>query len=236
MNKRLVLLGIVIILILLLSAVVLAKPKTPPGQAKFEQTTPVTTTTPTSESDQSAQTTQTASSAPATTSSAPPSSVASTKDTNWEMIGAIVGILAIMGAVVGWFFAKRQKSKTSNYLREINTTYNQLKSDTSKCEANLYLLKERIEKEYTSGKIDEQGIEFLHRRIDTYLKNVRMGIVDNLDISPEAKKELAGMLKDGRISEEEYDSFTSSKKLSKKDIEKVQAHLSKWKKKDKADK
>lgn len=207
---------LVILLIILLAAPVLAKPKTPPGQQKFQQ--PTTTTTPTTTD-------------PATTTT--PTTTTQEAGTNWEMIGAIVGIIAVAGALVGWYISKKKKSKTSDYLNNINVTYTQYKSDTSKCEANLYLLKERIEKDFTSGKIDDQALDFLHRRIEKYLKNVRLGIVEDLDLSPEARKEISEMLKDGKISEEEYNSFTKSKNISDKDRKKMEKHLSKWKRKDK---
>ena len=216
MDKR-ILLVLVIVMIILLALPVLAKPKnTPPGQQRLQQPTAATPdpSTPTA--------------TPITT----PTTAVQEAGTDWEMIGAIVGIIAVIGALVGWYISKKRKSKTSDYLNNINVTYTQYKSDTSKCEANLYLLKGRIEKDFTSGKIDEQALDFLHRRIEKYLKNVRRGIVEDMDLSPEARKEMNEMLKDGKITEEEYDSFIQSKNISEKDRKKMKKHLSKWKHKD----
>ena len=152
--------------------------------------------------------------------------------TNWEMIGALVAIIVALAAGIGWFLTNKKKSKTSNYLSEINSTYNKYKTDTSKCEANLYLLRERIEKAFTQGKIDEHNLSLLHGRIERYLKNVRMGIVDDLDISAAAKQELSKMLKDGKVSEDEYTSFVQHKNISAKDKSNVERYISKWKGKD----
>jgi len=201
-----------ILVLLLLAMPVIAQKKVPPGQQKFQQPSPEPTTI--------------------ITTTAPSTTQTSSDGTNWEMIGALVAIIAALTAGIGWYVTNKKKSKTSGYLGEINTTYNKFKNDSSKCEANLYVLRERIEKDFTSGKIDEHNLGLLHGRIERYLKNVRMGIVDDLDISADAKKELSKMLKDGIVSEEEYTSFVKHKDLSSKDKSSVEKYLAKWKRKD----
>ena len=59
----------------------------------------------------------------------------------------------------------------------------------------------------------------------------RMGVVDSLDISPEAKKDIGNMLKDGSISKEEQSAFNNNKSLSPKDKALLSKHINKWKKK-----
>lgn len=237
MKKKLVLGLIILLIAILLIVPVLAKPKTtPPGHAKAAAPTAATLpSTPTSAVDPVPVSPVNEPVVPTIIQITPAATnaTAAAEGTDWEKVGAIVGILAIIGAVIGWYVTKKRRSKSSGYLKNINETFNEFKSDTTKCEANLYLLKEKIEKDFTDGKIDEQSLQLLHGRIEKYLKNVRMGIVDGLDVSPDAKKELAKMLKDGKISEEEYDAFVKSKSLSEKDKNLLTKHIAKWKKKDK---
>ncbi|MFH1064548.1 MAG: hypothetical protein V1729_05685 [Candidatus Woesearchaeota archaeon] len=202
--------------VMLLSSTALAKPATPPGQTKFTQPTTTTTTLPA-----------------ATTTS---TSIPVDDGPNWEMIGAIVGILAGIGAGIGWYFSYRKKAKTSRYMRAIRQLLDEHGKDRSKCEAKLYLMKDAVEKDFTDGKLDEQSMDLLHRKIDKSLKSLRMGAVDTMDISSAAKKELAVMLKDGKISDGEYSSFTKSKLFSKTDISKVKDQLARWKGHDKTKK
>ncbi len=237
--KKKILIGLIvlIIIVLLLTPVMAKGKKDAPGQNKDTAATTVETlpSTPTSAvapvpvSPVSQPTVPTIIQVTAPETNA----TAQEEGTDWEMVGAIVGILAIIGALIGWYFSRKKRSKSSHYLKDINETFNEFKSDTSKCEANLYILKEKIEKEFTEGKIDEQSLQLLHGRIEKYLKNVRLGIVDGLDVSQDAKKELANMLKDGKITEEEYNEFIKSKSLSKKDKDLLSKHMAKWKKKDK---
>jgi len=225
---------VVLLLVLLLAVPVLAKPKTPPGQAKWSEPTTIPTTTATTSSEPTITKASTSSATETSTSNS--TGTASVENgTNWEMVGAIVGILVALSAGVGWYFSYMKKAKTSKYMKAIRQILTD-NSDRSKCEAKLYLLRDGIERDFSDGKIDEHSLDLLQRRIDRHLKELRMGTVNKLDISAAAKKEIAIMLKDGKVSEDEFESFTKSKVFSKTDIGKVKDQLARWKGKDKVKK
>ncbi|MEM4336580.1 MAG: hypothetical protein QXG86_01080 [Candidatus Woesearchaeota archaeon] len=157
------------------------------------------------------------------------------KGINWEFIGAISGVIAIIAAFIGWFLTKKGRSRASDYIKNINETYNKYKNDASKCETELYRMKEQLEVDFSKGRISEESFNMLDSRIDKYLSEVRKGIVTTFEISPKLKKELHKMLKDGVISEEEYKEFLRMdlSDISRRDREKIEHYINKWRKKNK---
>jgi len=152
---------------------------------------------------------------------------------NWEFVGAITGILAIIAALIGWLLTRKNRSKASGYIKDINEAFNKYKNDTGKCEAELYRMKEQIEHDFAKGKISEESFTMLDTRIDKYLSDVRRGIVKTFELSSKDRKELNGMLEDGVISEDEYKKFSKMnlKELPKQERAKLEKLMKNWKKK-----
>jgi len=157
------------------------------------------------------------------------------KGINWEAIGAIVGIVAAIAAFVGWLLTKKGRSITSKYLKEINSVFNEYRNDSSRCESELYNIKEKIERDFSKGKLSEESFSLLDSRIDKYLGEIRKGIITKFELSPKIRKELNEMLKDGIITEDEYKRFSKMnlKELSKEDREKLERLMKKWKEENK---
>ncbi len=212
------LLALLAIMLLVLAFTLAAKPTTPPGKEKPE-TNAGTETFPTPIGVTPIVINNTGSGG-------------TSSDTNWDMVGAIIGIIAILGAVVGWWLNHRRRNKVGGYLKEINDAHAEYDDAPSKSEAKLLLLQKKLEQEYAKGHLDEANLDFLQRKIEKYLREVRTGKVESLQISDEAKRELRKMLKDGKVSREEYDAFVKSGKYSKRDIEAAKKELSRWQRED----
>jgi len=149
---------------------------------------------------------------------------------DWNMIGAIIAIIAVLVSLIGWFLTRKRSSNTSKYLDEINQTYSEYKGNSDKCEMKLVEVKAKIEKELATGKITEQSFDILDRRIESYLGNIRKGIVNKFDLSPEIKKRVDQALKDGKISKEEYESIKNIKEIALNKKERLLKLLKKWEK------
>ena len=153
----------------------------------------------------------------------------------WEGLGAITGIIAVIAGFIGWLPTRRGRSKASSYIKDISETFNKYKNDASKCEAELYRMKEHVEGDFSKGKISEESFNMLDSRIDKYLAEVRRGIVTTFELSPKVRKELHDMLKDGVISEEEHKKFSKmdTSQLSKSEKSRLESLMKKWRQKKK---
>jgi len=147
---------------------------------------------------------------------------------NWDMIGGVIAILIVLASVIGWFLTRKKSSNTSKYLDEINQTYTEYKGNSDKCEMKLVEVKAKIESELAAGRITEQSFDILDRRIENYLANIRKGIVNKFDLSPDVKKRVDQALKDGKISREEYEGIRNIKELALDKKEKLLELLRKW--------
>ena len=157
------------------------------------------------------------------------------KGTDWEMISAFIAIAVAFAGVVGWILTRKRKSITSKYLREINQTFETNKRNLTECESKLLELKNKIEEDFSKGKLTEQSFDILDRRLDKYLGEVRKGIVHKIALSSEARKVIDKALADGKISDEEYKELSKLdlKELSKEAREKLFKLIRKWKEKRK---
>ena len=149
---------------------------------------------------------------------------------DWNMVGGIIAIISVIIALVGWFLTRKKSSNTSKYLDEINQTYLEYKGHSDKCEIKLVEVKAKIESELAAGKITEQSFDILDRRIESYLGNIRKGIVNKFDLSPDIKKKVDQALKDGKISKEEYEGIKNIKELALDKKERLLKLLKKWEK------
>lgn len=149
---------------------------------------------------------------------------------DWNMVGGIIAIISVIIALVGWFLTRKKSSNTSKYLDEINQTYLGYKGNSDKCEMKLIEVKAKIERELAAGKITEQSFDILDRRIESYLGNIRKGIVNKFYLSPEVKKKVDQALKDGKISKEEYEGIKNIKEIALDKKEKLLKLLKKWEK------
>jgi len=150
---------------------------------------------------------------------------------DWNLVGGVAAIIALAAAAVGWFLSRKERGMTSKYIREIDRSFNEFRDNTSKCESVLYNIKEKIEKDFSKGKINDSAFSILDARLDKYLSDVRKGVIGSQFKLTEAnKKELDNMLEDGVITEKEYERFKKMKisELPAGDRKKLQSLMKKW--------
>ena len=58
-------------------------------------------------------------------------------------------------------------------MRNVESTYNEFRSDATKCEVALLLIKEDAQKNLLEGRITEEQFALIDRRIEDYLEEVR---------------------------------------------------------------
>jgi len=153
---------------------------------------------------------------------------------DWNLVGGMAAIIALAAAGIGWFLSRKERGMTSKYMREIDKSFNEFRDNTSKCESVLYNIKEKIEKDFSKGKINDSAFSILDARLDKYLSDVRKGVIGSQFKLTEAnKKELGDMLEDGVITEKEYEKFKKMKisELSAADRKKLQSLMKKWEEK-----
>lgn len=203
------------------------KTKTPlqtiTAQTTTQPTTQTTTTTATKTPQTTAPTQQQqtgASNATATTAE---------EGINWEAVSVV---LVIIGALIGWYVSRKMRSKSAFYLKEIDAIYKKHQENPEAMDTALSELRERIERDFESGKITDQAIALLEARIDKYTKMARMDTISTgLRLPKTTKRQIKEMLEDGIISEEEYERFADMDltHLSQKDYEKLTRLMQKWK-------
>jgi len=92
----------------------------------------------------------------------------------WETIAVVVSIFSGVCAILGFSFSgHRKKRAISKYMGEIDTTFEEFKMKSKRCEAELYRLHDVLEDELKKGKIDESLFDLLSKRIDKYIAEVQ---------------------------------------------------------------
>jgi|GEM_PF-5621815 len=110
-----------------------------------------------------------------------PATVAQDKGVeNWvseywvQFLALIVSLIGVFFAVTGFTFANQKKKKSvSNFLNQIDDTFDAFKWKSKRCEAELYRLEDMIEDQLKNGKLDESSYDLLTKRINKYLREIQ---------------------------------------------------------------
>jgi hypothetical protein len=86
-----------------------------------------------------------------------------------------------VGGLGGWILNKRNISRKrellfSKLMSDVDEIYTRFKMNSSKCEAELLNLRERIFDDFSKDIIDEDKCQILLGRIDGYLEEIRRDI------------------------------------------------------------
>ncbi|MBI4282613.1 MAG: hypothetical protein HY672_03915 [Chloroflexi bacterium] len=156
----------------------------------------------------------------------------------WDTLAAIVGVVTGVGGAVVWLIhgraASSQKRHLKRLLDEIDTVYTRFKMNTRRCEAELYRLKDVVVEGLKEGKVTEESYGILDKRVDSYLKEVQEKIIDEkLGGFPSMlKNSLHRMLREGAISQEEFDSveklLMATADLSEAEKSELRDSLARW--------
>ena len=115
--------------------------------------------------------------------------------------------------------------------------YKQNRNNPAKCEKKLEEIRQNIDEEFKKGKLNDQALSILEKRIDKYSGNLRQDVINKrFDLPQGLDRSIKNMLSDGIITKEEYDHFT--KKITKaglgaKEKEELKRMMKRWKDSDK---
>ncbi len=152
---------------------------------------------------------------------------------NWEMIAVVI---AVIGTIIGWFISRRMRSKTARYLTEIDNIYKQKKSNPPACQKGLENMRQKIDEEFKKGRINDQALSILEKRIDKYSGELKRGIIDSRFTLPkDLDRKVKHMLSDGIITSDEYKNLKNILKkseMSEDEKEKLRSLMERWKQKE----
>jgi len=227
MSKRYIIPIIVLLLVTLLAIAVMAAPPAWVKEKKGKTVTIPTTTAKTTPTPANATTQQ-----KVAAGAQPAVNATGAMDLRAMDWGAISVAIAIIGALIGWYFSRKTRSKSASYLKEIDGAYRRFRDAPMKLDSTLSELRERIEQDFEKGKLTDQSLALLDARIDKYAKEARVdAIATGFRLPKDIKKQIRAMLDDGIITEEEYDQFTEMDlaQLPQKDYERLTRLMRKWK-------
>lgn len=93
-------------------------------------------------------------------------------------------------------------------MTDIDKAYQKYKQNTNKCEAELTNLREKINDDFKKGKLTDQALSILEKRIDKYSRELRSNIIDSrFDLPKNIHNDIRNMLADGVITKDEYSHF-----------------------------
>lgn len=134
-----------------------------------------------------------------------------------ENLATIVAIITVFVAVSGFTFATKRKQKSiAKYINQIDDTYSEYKMKAKRCEAELYRLKDIVDNQLKSGKIDESAYQLLINRIEGYMIDIQKQIVNEKfgGLPSSMKDQMFKMMEDGEITESEFETMQTLIKRS----------------------
>ncbi|MEO1051829.1 MAG: PhnD/SsuA/transferrin family substrate-binding protein [Bacteroidota bacterium] len=118
----------------------------------------------------------------------------------WDKLGLIGGIVvAIISAVVGWFFNTRKKRRFKSILNQANYLMKEFLEDKYKLDLKLTEIKEQISQYLESGQITENQFLILNSKLDEVEKAMGKP-VDEQDTG-QSMKDVKDIIKKNKIDE-----------------------------------
>jgi hypothetical protein len=162
---------------------------------------------------------------------------------NWDVWSIMLEIIVIGGtgllAFIGYRRLRKKKGALKIYMAEIEEVSAKKEENPEEYEEKLSDLEAKISDEFSQGKIEDLHYLMLQEIITGERGGIRKAaITRKFGGLPEGiLKELDEMLKDGKISREEYDGFvgtiSKTKSLSSEEKEELSKMIGEWKTEDK---
>jgi hypothetical protein len=156
----------------------------------------------------------------------------------WGFVLAILsGVVAILLATVGLMRVRRKKSRLKEYMMETDRLMEE--EDPSTVEEKLLEVEKQIKEEFSQGKIEDLHFLLLQEIIAGKRGEMRKAAVTRkFGRLPEGVlRDLDAMLKDGKISREEYGTFVStiskSESLTPEEKDELSDMIGRWEEEDK---
>lgn len=125
-------------------------------------------------------------------------------------LGTILAIVGVLVAISGFTFAAKNKRKSiSKYINQIDDTYSEYKMKAKRCEAELYRLRDIVDEQLKTAKIDEGAYQLLMNRIEGYMIEIQKQIVNEKfgGLPINLKNQMFKMMEDGEINESEFEAI-----------------------------
>lgn len=119
----------------------------------------------------------------------------------WDKLGILLAILIVMGS---FYFTFRKKRRFRHMLYQTNDLLKNYIEGKYKIDNQVIEQKERVNRSLESGRINENQFLILKQRIEEIETIIESRLSDVKGLSPDIKKEIAKILKDGIITEKEY--------------------------------
>jgi parallel beta-helix repeat protein len=162
---------------------------------------------------------------------------------NWDLWSIMLEIIVIGGtgllAFIGYRRIRKKKGALKIYMAEIEEVSVQKEENPQEYEEKLSDIEAKINDEFSQGKIEDLHFLMLQEIIAGHRGGIRKAaITRKFGGLPEGiLKELDEMLKDGKISREEYDGFvgtiSKTKSLSSEEKEELSKIIGEWEVEDK---
>lgn len=157
----------------------------------------------------------------------------------WGLVLAILsGIAAILISIFGLIRVRRKKGKLKEYMVEMDKVI-EGEEDVDAVEEKLEGIENQIKEEFSEGKIEDLHFLMLQEIIASKRGDIRKAeVTRKFERLPEGVlKELDEMLKDGKISKEEYEGFAATlsktKSLSAYEKKELSRMIGEWEVEDK---
>jgi len=86
-----------------------------------------------------------------------------------QMVGLAI---AVATPVSAWFFSRRRRSRLRVLMRNIESTFTKFRSNVSKCEVALLLIREEAQRDLEGGRITTEQFNLIDKRLQEYLKEL----------------------------------------------------------------
>lgn len=136
-------------------------------------TTTVTTTTTTRVPTTTTATKTTATPTTTTTTAVFTTTLTPAAITSGMLMQIMALVIAIVIPLVTAVFAIRRRSRFKVLMRDMEETFRDYRSDVTKCEVALMLMRDKAQKHVEEGRIKPEQFALLDRRIQDYLKEVQ---------------------------------------------------------------
>jgi hypothetical protein len=97
---------------------------------------------------------------------------------SWETLEPIITGLTILAtillALLGFLKLRKKRGKLAEYLEQIDETYDEYKHDYQACVSELLSLRDKIKIEVKQGNLEEGHFLILDKKIDDYLRDLRI--------------------------------------------------------------
>jgi hypothetical protein len=161
----------------------------------------------------------------------------------WDQWGIILEVFVIAGtgilAFIGYSRIKRKKGALKRYMADIDAISAAEYEDPMEYEQKLNEVEGRINEEFLAGKIEDLHFHMLQDIIISRRAEIRRATISQkFEKLPEGiEKDLDEMLRDGKISREEYESFVATismtKSLTPDQKKELSRMIGKWEVEDK---